>query len=534
MAHVFISYRRKNKKYAEELKERLEKARLDVWWDQDIYPGDKWEEKIDTAIEDSCALVVVLTPTALESHWITYEWAYALFHGKDVFPIEFEKVDHGNVHEKLKKQQIAPYTDSELQRVISRLHDIAGIQFPGTLRIPKNSPGMVSQAALDLESGDFETCRRTIDNLTESTHPKVFEFLKQVPQHHLPYVGIYAAIKLVKDKQYHDEGVIQKLAEGLADTSRGLREPSKDALAAIGSPAVPTLMKVLSSETKADGRKSAAELLEQIGDTRAVEPLVAALQDSNAEVRQRTAKALGRIGDDAAAPELERTLLHDTDGNVRRLAAWALEKINSKNSLFALIEALADTDASIHQPAVAGLKKFNPSELTHPLLDALKHKNTNVRLTCASLLQRANDPTIVPQLVGDIRTEKEGDVQDKLHKAIFSNSDKSDLAFMLDTSLDVYPHVRYTAAMTLGKIGGVEAGSRLIEMLSDEEWRVRKAATDALGNFNDESTVKYLIRALDDPQRLVQLSAADALKRNGTPEALEAAKLWWQNQGGQQ
>lgn len=52
-----------------------------------------------------------------------------------------------------------------------------------------------------------------------------------------------------------------------------------------------------------DVRRNAVEALGKIGDTRAVEPLIQALEDKNADVRETAVEALGKIGDVRAAEE---------------------------------------------------------------------------------------------------------------------------------------------------------------------------------------------------------------------------------------
>ena len=51
-------------------------------------------------------------------------------------------------------------------------------------------------------------------------------------------------------------------------------------------------------------RRAAAEALGQLGDKRAVEPLIAALQDDVENVRQAAAEALGQLGDERAVEPL--------------------------------------------------------------------------------------------------------------------------------------------------------------------------------------------------------------------------------------
>ena len=63
--------------------------------------------------------------------------------------------------------------------------------------------------------------------------------------------------------------------------------------------------------------------LANLGDRRALQPLIALLKDKDAWVRYSAAKALGELGDRRAIGPLE-SLLDDEDVNVRRAATEAL------------------------------------------------------------------------------------------------------------------------------------------------------------------------------------------------------------------
>jgi hypothetical protein len=67
-----------------------------------------------------------------------------------------------------------------------------------------------------------------------------------------------------------------------------------------------------------------------IKDTRALEPLIVALQDSDSNVRQMAANALGEVKDSRAIGPLTDEL-QDPDPNVREMATWALEQIKGSN-----------------------------------------------------------------------------------------------------------------------------------------------------------------------------------------------------------
>ena len=74
----------------------------------------------------------------------------------------------------------------------------------------------------------------------------------------------------------------------------------------------------------------AARALGEIKDTRAVEPLIEALKDSDKRVGIFAARALGNIGD-ARGVEPLIDALQDSDEEMRKWAADALEKLGIDN-----------------------------------------------------------------------------------------------------------------------------------------------------------------------------------------------------------
>ena len=48
---MFLSYAREDAKVAKRVADRLEREGRDVWWDQDLYAGTRWEEEILGALE---------------------------------------------------------------------------------------------------------------------------------------------------------------------------------------------------------------------------------------------------------------------------------------------------------------------------------------------------------------------------------------------------------------------------------------------------------------------------------------------------
>ena len=64
---VFISHSNETRALAQKVGEALKRAGWEVWNDLEILPGDNWAAKIGQALESSQAMVVLLTPEALNS-----------------------------------------------------------------------------------------------------------------------------------------------------------------------------------------------------------------------------------------------------------------------------------------------------------------------------------------------------------------------------------------------------------------------------------------------------------------------------------
>ena len=87
MTQVFISYSRKDIKFARRLAGDLEKAGFDVWWDiSDLKGGDDWVRFIPAAIEASQYFVVLLSPNSIQSEWVEKEYSYAIRLRKKIIP----------------------------------------------------------------------------------------------------------------------------------------------------------------------------------------------------------------------------------------------------------------------------------------------------------------------------------------------------------------------------------------------------------------------------------------------------------------
>jgi HEAT repeat protein len=129
---------------------------------------------------------------------------------------------------------------------------------------------------------------------------------------------------------------VRPLIAALEDQAPSVRQCAAAALGNIGdSRAIKPLIAALSGN--AGGQAAAAEALGKIGHTRAVAPLIAALEETSASLRQSAAEALGKIADGAAV-EPRSGALRDESWGVRRASAEALGEIGDVRAIGPLTE----------------------------------------------------------------------------------------------------------------------------------------------------------------------------------------------------
>lgn len=76
---IFISHAHADATYAHRLAADLQRRGWPIWIAPDsIRPGEKWVTAINRGLEESSLFVVVLTPAALTSHWVTSETDVAI------------------------------------------------------------------------------------------------------------------------------------------------------------------------------------------------------------------------------------------------------------------------------------------------------------------------------------------------------------------------------------------------------------------------------------------------------------------------
>lgn len=244
-----------------------------------------------------------------------------------------------------------------------------------------------------------------------------------------------------------------------------------DNCVALGTPAVEPLVATL-KDCKFWCR-DAAIALGQLGDTRAVEPLIIALKNPGIYVREEAAKALGKLGDRRAVQPLIDAL-EDPDSDVRNAAAFSLGKIGDAKAIDPLIAAMKNREWGERDHLVDALdildwkpdlgangtwywiSKQNVEKCVcigtsavDPLIAALNDKHWKICMTAAEALGKLGDTRAVEPLISSLKYSE-------------------------------YWSVRAKVAISLGEIGDVRAIDPLVAAINDHYFEVATAAREAL------------------------------------------------------
>ncbi|MBA2681776.1 MAG: TIR domain-containing protein [Ktedonobacteraceae bacterium] len=167
--HVFISYKHEDSDFAENLIHRVENAGFKTWVDSDkLAAGEDWRTGIDESIRNAFALIVIMTPEAKASEYVTYEWAFAWGAGVKVIPILHKSTQ---LHPRLEALQHLDFTSrtnrpwDKLFNVLSNAAAIASSNVPLTSQdhasFPQNNhqptkESWLEKGAIFLKRKDYE------------------------------------------------------------------------------------------------------------------------------------------------------------------------------------------------------------------------------------------------------------------------------------------------------------------------------------------------------------------------------------------
>ena len=325
MAQIFISYAHDDDDidFIDALINRLEKAGFEPWIDtQRLDVGQVWREEIDNAIKNSVALIVVMTPKAKESEYVTYEWAFALGYGIKVLPILRRPTE--KLHPRFEPLQYLNFT-------VSRPWD----QFGQRLR-------KLKEENIESDNDQYETTENR-ESYYPSSNNEVFIQSQLAALNNAaatPAARINAANALGHMKSDSAVGNLLGILQSLHEP-HNVREAAALALGQIGNlSAVPSLIASLDADSP-DVQRGAIKALGEFTEIPEFSPPTLKLIDilvntNSSSIATTTAKVLGRIRDSRAIPALRQMLNSKFPLLVRFEAKYALQAIGTTEAISAI------------------------------------------------------------------------------------------------------------------------------------------------------------------------------------------------------
>lgn len=224
-----------------------------------------------------------------------------------------------------------------------RLEALTGL---GELRLPVD----VKPICKMLRDPDMTVQSKAIDTVVRINSPESVHYLLEILQDESEYVR-RAAVEVLNEVGNTD--AIKDLIGALRDKDWWVRVRAADALGSIGGPRVVESVLSLIKDEDEFIRRFAIEILNATKDDRARGYLQQALSDSDWWVRERAVDALAALGDTSAVPALIELMQHDS--RAAPVVIRALAQLGDKRAVEPIMAALQTPQNAIRKEALRAL-----------------------------------------------------------------------------------------------------------------------------------------------------------------------------------
>ena len=302
---------------------------------------------------------------------------------------------------------------------------------------------------------------------------------------------------------------LDKWLQRLNDKDPKVKEEALYALGELGDErAVEPLIDML-EDPSFRVRKGAAVALGWLKDTRAVEPLLKYLKQAKASEFSSITYALGELNDKKAVEPLIQMALEAKSQQIRKPSIRALGKMNDKRAIIPFIEILTNEREArdFHTFTSEILDRMLDDEGIKTLIQAFDYPYEAVKWFASRKLRGLSDKSFEP-LVHAIK-EGSGDIRKYSIITIAEMENSKNIDFLNQFIND--DQLKYYATIAFGNRGDTRVVDVLIEGLKHPSTWVREHSALALGITKNKKGFDALVEALKDPRREVRAAASLAL-----------------------
>lgn len=327
----------------------------------------------------------------------------------------------------------------------------------------------------------------------------------------------------------------------LSDEEARIRRRAAIALGRVGLPeAVPTLVRVLQTDTDPEVRQMAAFALGLIGDGSAVDPLRIALGDPSPVIAGRAAEALGLIGDTASAPAIGKLVAAhvgaasalapdesrpqiDPAADAFRLGVYALTRLKAYEPLAGAVLG-PDGQPRLRWWVVAyALQRVEDRRALPALLTLARSESSYTQAFAVKGLGALKDPAAVPvllPLIDSTRAASAPTVEAIRAIGRIGDARGEPLLTKLLYSRGLNPMVRAETLLALGDSAAAVSVDAFVDFLGDPSPTVRIAALQGFAKRDDDSFLTVLSGLDPDPEWIVRAALATVLATKDPERAL--------------
>lgn len=331
----------------------------------------------------------------------------------------------------------------------------------------------------------------------------------------------------------------------------GIKKIAVHALASTGDPRMTDALLKLLLNPAPYLRVTAAEILGNLKEKRAIIPLSQQLSAPNPIVRKAAAEALGKIGHPQAAGKMIY-MLSDEHPECRKTAAAVLAGLGDKkwsqwvkgdDNDFNRLAGSGEPQTSdilikaLDNPkAIPALGTLGDKRAVDPLITKLKNDNVTIQKDAAKALGKLGDTKAVEPLI-DLVTHKNAQVRreaaqalDKLGRSEWSKWVKGEIIDFDRLAQSKDPRVfdllmkmedNEKAIQALGTFGDKRAVEPLVKKLEHNDNKIKMAALKALETLGDKQAVEPIKKLLVHMENNIRRNAANALKKLDEPKWLD-------------
>ncbi len=258
---------------------------------------------------------------------------------------------------------------------------------------------------------------------------------------------------------------------------------------------------LLKSNPDAHMRMQAIDSLVQSRDARAVIPILGVLPELPADDEKRVKQQLVAFGETAVLPLLGA--LQSGDDRMRLYAAELLGDLGDTRAVRPLAKALSDENRLVRHAAALALDQFQHTPILPELIEMFQDDDAMVRLVVITMLARRlfwGDERAIAALI-DAHNDPSDPVRWVVIQAFCRHREARTLPFVLEAMLDEHVLNRFSAMTALAEMREPQAIPLLMRALTAVSSLEREDAGKALLKFGDKDALA--IALLTDPQMSV-------------------------------